>query len=83
MGVDRTWDLISAVGNELFGGFQKADLLWSNVQQNMIDYVNQNGGHATHYTPPTYVARPKWNVVKDFLLGNKSQADLINALGCL
>lgn len=83
MAVDRTWDWPSAVTNDLFGGFERADQLWSNMQENLINYVNQNGGSAGYYAEKNYIARPKWEDIKDFLMGHISFETLKEKLGCV
>lgn len=82
MGVDRIWDWITEFGNISNYGFIKADELWTNIQQNMITYISNNGGVATNYAQPKIVARPKWNDVKEFLLGHIDIAELKRRLGC-
>jgi hypothetical protein len=82
MGVDRTWDWSTSVGNRLIDGFKDADRLWNNVQENFIKFINTNGGSANTYTPKEYVSRPKWELVKDFLLGNIDFATFKMQMGC-
>ena len=91
MGVDRINDWVFASGDwinqNVFGnpsGFENADELWSNIQKNMISFINNpaNGGHAEYYGPASIKARPKYNDVKDFLLGTISWEQLMVKLGC-
>lgn len=69
-GVDRVWDWSASVYNGFFHTGFAADALWEQVQTNMINFVNQNGGSATYFTPHHKAARVEWNSVKDFLNGN-------------
>jgi hypothetical protein len=83
MGVDRTSDIIFSIGNaEVFGrpGFTKADNTWSTIQKNMIQFIIDNGGQSEKYKQ--IKARPKWEDVKDYLLGNCDFAELKRRLGC-
>jgi hypothetical protein len=49
MGVDRTIDWFFEAGNILFDGFEDADKLWLNMQQQIISYIESHGGHAGFY----------------------------------
>jgi hypothetical protein len=50
MGVDRIWDWVTQVAQPGPNyGFDKADKLWTNVQQNLQNYINSNGGSANLY----------------------------------
>lgn len=82
MAVDRTWDWITAVGNALFGGFESSDELWLNIQGNLKNFINQNGGTANYYNQRSYIARPYWEDVKDYLKGIISFQTLRQRLGC-
>lgn len=81
MGVDRTWDWIFATGNELFNGFEKADSLWSSLQQKTIQFVKNNGGQAEFYSKKIIKARPQWNDVKKYLQGEFDFTELKRRLG--
>lgn len=80
MGVDRTTDWIFSWGNATGLGFDSADALWSNVQQKMVNYINNNGGQA--YIQPPVKARPKWNQVERYLRGEISFTLLKKLSGC-
>lgn len=83
MGVDRTWDLWNTLGEFAFNGFQQADNLWLNVQQNVSNYINSTpGGNAAFYSKRAYTARPQWEDVKDFLRGLITFETLKQRLGC-
>jgi hypothetical protein len=84
MGVDRTNDWVMSSGNSVFDGFGQADKLWKSIQKNMINFINNPilGGHAEYYSRPQIIARPKWQLVKEYLLGNVDLASLKVSLGC-
>ncbi len=88
MGVDRIWDWWTQAGSNAVGrltgndGFDRADELWTDVQQNVINFVNANGGSAVYYSKKHIIARPKWNDVKDYLKGLISFEVLKQRLGC-
>lgn len=83
MGVDRVWhwlDILLGLQNTVFQG---GDELWTNMQDNMIAFINSlPGGQATPFTIPKIIARPKWNQVESYLRGNQSWTQLKAALGC-
>ncbi len=79
MGVDRSTDLIMSSLNAAGTGFAFADQLWSNIQQKMVQYVNNNGGQAYSYTPVK--ARPQWNHVQRYLRGEITFTLLKKILG--
>jgi hypothetical protein len=88
MGVDRITDWMMALGNsaadELTGesGFDKADALWTNIQENMINFINGNGGQASFYSNKNTIARPEWDHFYDFLEGLIDIDQLKVKLGC-
>ena len=84
MGVDRISDWQFAFGNWLAGNvaFNDADQLWSAMQSNMINYINNNGGQAGYYNKKSYVARPNWNVVQAYLNGTITLQQLKQTIGC-
>lgn len=47
--------------------FSKADQLWESFQQNLADYINNNGGSAT--VQPPVKERPNWEKVERYLNG--------------
>ena len=74
MGVDRISLNIFVAGSnffDLFGnsGFEDADLLWTGMQTNMINYINSNGGSAQNYSRTNYIVRPKYEDIDKFLKG--------------
>jgi len=56
--------------------------LWYDVQSNIITYINHIGGQAGYYNQRFYIAIPKWNIVKDYLMGNKTLAQIKVEIGC-
>ncbi len=89
MAVDRMSDWEFALGDwinhEVAGnatGFEQADLLWENIQKNMINFINANGGHSEYYTRPSVKARPQYADVRDYLKGLISWETLKQLLGC-
>ena len=80
MGVDRQSDWMFSLANAFNTSFDKADELWSSIQRNMANFIKNQGGVATALSP--VVARPKWDDVKDYLLGNISFPVLKNRLKC-
>lgn len=88
MGVDRITDWVMIAGNWLMewitheSGFDKADELWTNIQENMINFINSHGGQATFYTRKNIIARPKWKDAGDFLRGYISIEQYKQRLGC-
>lgn len=89
-GVDRAWNWYAALANDNFIsnyfnqhiGFDAADALWEQVQSNMINFVQQNGGTASYFAQPHKAARVQWLPVKDFLNGNETLQELKNDLNC-
>ncbi len=82
MGVDRTWDWYTAVGNAAIGGFDIADQLWFNIQSNLTNFILTNGGTASLYSKAKYGARPKWDDVEDYLKKIITWEQLKVRLGC-
>lgn len=82
MAVDRTWDWSSGLGNGATNGFEDADRLWRNIQQNFVEFVTRHGGTAGTFQPKDYIATPDWDLVKDFLLGNIDLANFKQQVGC-
>jgi len=90
-GVDRIWKFYASIINNNFISnyfdqhiaFDAADALWEQVQTNMINFVNQNGGSASYFAPQHKSARVKWQgAIKDFLNGTKTLQQLKAALNC-
>ena len=87
-GVDRISTNSIAFGNAIAsffgqGGFTQADLLWRDIQKNMITFINNNGGHAATFSGlPDYTARPDWTDVDLYLKKQIDFAELKRRLGC-
>jgi hypothetical protein len=84
MGVDRISDWTFAFGNVVVPGaiFSGADRLWNSMQGNMINYINAHGGHAEFYGKKSYIARPDYNLVQDYLDGKITLPQLKAKIGC-
>ena len=79
----RTTDIITSILNNATNiGFSAADNLWRNVQKNMVNFINNNGGQAALFSPGEITARPDWDKVKKFLKGEISYDQLRIDLGC-
>ena len=77
MGVDRISKNIFVAGSNFFdffgnSGFEDADSLWSGMQANMINYINNHGGSAENYSRKNYVVRPKYADIDLSLRGLKT-----------
>jgi len=83
MGVDRISDwmfnLMNVPRNTIFNG---GDELWSNMQKNIVNYINHNGGRATYYSPSKITVYPQWENVKEYLYGRISFLELKKRIGC-
>lgn len=75
-------NLLNNLGNfaTLPSGFTIADDLWDSLQEKMTNFINSHGGSASISTD--FIARPKWNELRAYLLGNLSLAELRAAYGC-
>ena len=87
MGVDRIWDGTFSFGNWLkeqvtTDGFEDADILWSSMQEGMIQYIHDNGGAASFYSNHNSTARPKWGDVEEYLKGHIDFPELKRRFGC-
>ncbi|MGF7079277.1 hypothetical protein [Mucilaginibacter sp. UYCu711] len=82
MGVDRTSDWMFAFANNFNAVFNGADQLWTAMQTNMINYINTHGGQASFYNKKNYVARPNYNLVRDYLNKKMTLAQLKSLIGC-
>lgn len=82
MGVDRTSNFFSDIANGLFGGFEKGDSLWISVIDNMLLFINNNGGQSNYYSQKNYTARPVWSEVRRYLKKEISFQQLKISLGC-
>ncbi len=51
-------------------------------QKQMLNYINANGGNAGHYVNKNTIARPKWNLVDDYLNGRITLKQLKQRIGC-
>ncbi len=47
-----------------------------------VEFVTRHGGTAGTFQPKDYIARPDWDLVKDFLLGNIDLANFKQQVGC-
>jgi hypothetical protein len=84
MGVDRTSDWFFSMVNTVFPNsvFNGADALWTQMQSNMINFINSQGGHAYFYPTHRFVARPDYSTVQDYLNGTISLDQLKQKIGC-
>jgi hypothetical protein len=82
MGVDRTWDVWFRFLNFRNLGFIQADKLWSNIQDNLVSFINSNGGVASVYNPKEHISRPDFQDIEAYLMGNISLIELKKRLGC-
>jgi len=87
--VDRITNVIMDLFNDLGeltplpSGFEIADNLWRSLQDKMILFINNNNGNAAKYVQLDELKfRPHWILMREFLLGNISLAQLKLALGC-
>ncbi len=73
MGVDRISKnsfVFGSVLSDFFtgsSGFEEADLLWTGMQNNVVDYINNHQGSASNYARRNYIVRPKYADIVDFL----------------
>jgi hypothetical protein len=84
MGVDRTSDWMFGFVNWIGNGavFSGADALWTQMQTNMINYINSQGGHAGYYPSKRFLARPDYSTVQDYLNGIITFDQLKQKIGC-
>ena len=82
MGVDRTSDWMFALVNTFNTVFNGADKLWLDMQTHMINYINLHGGQANYYKQKSYIARPDYSLVQDYLNGNITLDALKSKIGC-
>ena len=75
-GVDRITSSLSSIGALVANEFKTPDKLWGSFQDGIVSFVEQNGGSASKQAP--VIARPNWNDIKEYLLGNKP----LSELGC-
>jgi hypothetical protein len=89
-GVDRMTNNIFSIGNDLMdlipgvnSGFDRADTLWHSLQDMMIAFIEQHGGHASRYSgTPDITFRPPWFLFTEFLKSHITLEQLKHALGC-
>jgi hypothetical protein len=60
MGVDRTWDGWFKMLNLNNYGFEQADKLWLNIQENLIKFINAMGGVASTFSQKSHISRPDY-----------------------
>jgi len=81
-GVDRVteWsdEFVGELPCEQKDAFEGADALWTSLQDNLVNYINNpnNGGSAVKDS--ISIERPNWDDIRDVLNGVKS----IGELGC-
>ena len=76
-GVDRfKSNVIENVLALTSNSFKGADLLWELIQENVEQFIQDNGSNASILSPD--IERPDWELVKDVLTGVKP----ISSLGC-
>jgi hypothetical protein len=76
-GVDRIErGAAASIASIIYQGqpFQGADSLWNKMKENLVTFVNNNGGTANSNSNEIY--RPDWNKVKEVLRGNRPKTDL-------
>jgi hypothetical protein len=88
-GSDRVTGTIGTVLNTwadrlplLESGFEKADRLWTSLQDKMIQFITDNGGYAEKYPTPNYILRPQWEDVDLYLKHQISLDELKRRIGC-
>lgn len=81
MGVDR---INSGFDDNIFRRtiFNGGDSLWTNVQRNLINFINRNGGNASEGNPLNIKARIDYNIVEEFLRKDIDLNTLKLRLGC-
>lgn len=83
MGVDRaSGPVYSLFENRILNG---GHAVWSDIRNNMIEFINSNGGVAGAYTlgtDGTLQARPNYLEVQNYLFGHQTWDELRIALGC-
>jgi hypothetical protein len=83
MGVDRVSNPLTATANWITGlGFAAADELWTTVQQRMIYFINLYGGSASFYSPTSRKARPDWQQIRRYLMGEITLREYKDLLNC-
>lgn len=88
--VDRITSTVMDMGNDIMelipglnSGFDEADALWRSLQDKMINFIEQNGGHAAKYDQtPDVTFRPPWLVFEKFLKDEITLQQLKQVLGC-
>ena len=82
MGVDRVSDILGAIASKAKFGYDRADKLWTRIQEQMVAFILANGGDAEFYSPKNIKARPKWDDVEMFLKNQIDYPELKRRLGC-
>lgn len=89
MGVDRISTDLFNFGDWLnqnilqsSSGFENADELWTDMQTNMMNFVNSKRGSASLYSKQRVTARPLWGLVGQYLMGQISLDTLKLLMGC-
>lgn len=63
-------------------GFEKADELWTSIQENLLNFINSHNGMASFYANKNIIARPYWTDVKEYLKGSITFDQLKQNIGC-
>ncbi len=66
-GVDRATTSLDASFMNTPLGFAAADSLWEDIQDNLADFINANGGQAAFYSQKNVKVRPKYELVREYL----------------
>lgn len=83
-GVDRCYGWYMLFEGAQNSAFTNADILWQNIQNNVVSYIINNQGFAGFYSPMNKKIRVNWEgAVKSFLKGEINLNTLKALLGCL
>lgn len=87
-GVDRISTNGIRLGNFLASivnqdGFTNGDILWRDIQTNLLNFINSHGGSANKFSGlPDLVVRPDWSDVEQYLKKQIDYQELRRRLGC-
>jgi hypothetical protein len=88
-GADRVTGIIETVLNTwgdrlplIESGFEKADRLWTSLQDKMVAFIINNGGYAEKYSQPNFILRPQWDDVDLYLKKQIPLDELKRRIGC-
>lgn len=82
MGVDRVTDILGTIAGKANIGYERADKLWTRIQEQMVSFIIANGGNAEFYSPKNIKARPNWDEVEMVLKDQIDFNELKRRLGC-